>query len=50
MCYDIDIMENDKIQELLNDAKGACGCYEQGDYCYNRQGNPTHSIKEECNE
>lgn len=42
-------MEQDKQQELLNDMKGECGCYQLGDLCYDREGNPTHEVGEECN-
>lgn len=41
-------MEREKQEELLNDVKGECGCYVLGDYCYDKEGNPTHAVGEEC--
>lgn len=41
-------MEQDKQSELLSDVKAACGCYELGTACYDRQGNYTHESREEC--
>lgn len=43
-------MEIDKQQELLQDAKAGCGCYEIGGWCYDRSGELTHSAGEECNQ
>ena len=40
---------NDKELELLNDVKEGCGCYFVGDWCYDREGNRTHHINQECN-
>ena len=40
----------EKEIELLQDLENKCGCYELGDYCYDREGNPTHSNLEECNQ
>lgn len=39
----------EKAQELLNDVTADCECYQQGDCCFDRYGNPTHAINEECN-
>ena len=41
-------MEND-IYEKLYDVTADCGCYELGDVCYDRVGDPTHASSEECN-
>lgn len=41
---------NDKEQELLLDNKDGCGCYIVGDWCYDKEGNTTHSANEECHE
>jgi hypothetical protein len=38
------------MSTTLQDLKEECGCYELGDFCYDRQGNPTHARGEECNE
>ncbi len=43
-------MELEKQKELLNDVTGDCGCYELGDYCFDREGEPTHVSNEECNQ
>ncbi len=40
---------NDKDIELLNDQKAECGCYEVGEQCYDKQGEPTHLTSEDCN-
>ena len=43
-------MEQDKQQELLQDAKAECGCrYEIGEWCYDKFGEITHLAGEECN-
>lgn len=44
-----DIKQNKNI-ELLQDAKGNCGCYELGNYYYDNDGDPTHAINEKCYE
>ena len=41
-------MKNKEI-ELINDMKAECGCYEFGESCFDRDGNYTHQVKEECN-
>jgi hypothetical protein len=38
------------MNEKLLDVKNNCGCYELGDTCYDKEGNPTHGTNEECNE
>ena len=38
----------DKQIELLNDLKASCGCYELGDACFDRTGEYTHELSEEC--
>jgi len=43
-------MDNDKAQEYISDALNDCGCYEVGDFCYDREGNPTHPSGEKCNQ
>lgn len=34
----------------LQDITNECGCYELGEMCYDKQGNPTHLTNEECDE
>lgn len=43
-------MDSEKAREYQLDVTAACGCYELGDYCYDRKGNPTHASNEECTE
>jgi hypothetical protein len=38
------------MDEYLLDLKAPCGCYEMGDWCYDKDGNPTHLADEECNQ
>lgn len=40
----------DELYEKLYDVTAECGCYEHEEYCYDREGNPTHPSDEECNE
>lgn len=39
-----------KAEELLSDLREPCGCYVLGDWCYDRDGNITHGVDEECNQ
>jgi len=39
-----------KDETKLIDIKNECGCYELGEWCYDREGNPTHLSEEECNQ
>ena len=36
-------------KDYVGDFKEECGCYAFGDMCYDRQGEFTHTIEEECN-
>lgn len=36
-------------EEKLIDVTNECGCYELGDWCYDREGEVTHLPSEECN-
>jgi len=41
---------NDKNYEYLIDASSECGCIERGDWCFDKDGDPTHASDEDCNE
>ena len=41
--------KQDKQMEYVADCGAECGCYELGDFCYDREGNPTHETGGECN-
>lgn len=42
-------MDKEKQREYLQDITGDCGCYVMGDWCYDKNGVPTHASDEECN-
>lgn len=36
--------------DTLQDLKNTCGCYELGSFCYDKTGEPTHAVGEQCEE